>query len=947
MSTETLYQLLSAQEIKNKAEQLLKPKWVCCGTKADNSKQKEGLDYFMLAAEKFCEEKNYIEAIACYKNSIPLARKLKERVIEASISYHMAYIYLSYLRKFDESFICLQNSRLAYLNSQEYDEYIGNFLQIADRFSESIKNNPEELPNKKRHIIEEIYNFIFDDVLVSKFEHFNNSDNKNIIVKTFLTLQKYYISTEDFPLLIKRIDGLARLYNKSTNFHSEKVVLDGLRILTNFLIEYNNKKDFDKYNTQYKLITDTSECSKLEDEKFFEKVKGLIDSFLSNNKPNFLSTKKSLEYYFSNGILEKYNRLFFKLSDLNLKKVCKNLSNEFEKRSNKSNKSYKSSISNKSNKSKKSKTSYLIPNEKVSDYLANAILDDGQICETNENLLTNANEGGAGLRNTIGTRLNEYNEEDIMVDDYDENPIEDNIDDENLEDENIDEDESKNLHDDNLEGTFINNISLHSKHIEVSDNQPSQNLQSSQSLFRSGKGKKANAPIFSESLTENVERSKSTSPTNKDNKDKDNKDNSDLNKESNDLVKGAGGYTTQEETSRDPNAKSTTKSDIILIEKSDYQLQLTSPTKNQFQNLDGKTGSNNKTNPNDNTSNTLNPINPDSEIQNFHVQKPSIELKSSIHQANNSFLEVSFGPNHPSNQNNPNKNLLGLASRGHKLTQSYNSVSHLRNNNKMNINNDNNEISDNLNFFVNKKRFLNNADFEDSHDLEKDHDHEFVIESQNTPRSSRQDNEIEGNDANDNDNESISRRGQRNVKIKLRASNKNKQLLRTQDENNHSRVVTGESNENLPNHNKNSNRYVDIVRNSHDQDNHKDNNEDKEKEQMEKTKENVRKLIGGSRRNVSLDYKSGDSYKNIISLINTSTSNNINNQLNNNHNNTNNTNVNRTNNSRVKIMTSNKDNSFITASPNNSRLSKLSASAIYSVTDSVIMLDRRFAEDLV
>jgi len=409
MSTVSISPVISADELKEKANKILKPKWACCNTKIDNSKMREALDHLILAAEKYYDNKDYETSIKCYKKSLPLSRKLKDRLIEANINFQIAYILLADLVRFEESFEYLQNSRLAYLNAKAYKEYLYQFLLIVSKYNDSDNTDVEVCNN----FTQECYTFIFNDIIINQFQSFNDEKDKENINIIFLEMQRYYISKEKYSQLLIKVNELNNKIKNYKIFENEVVYLEGLIILINFLI---NNKESNKYlEEHYKK----SEAKPLEEE-LFENIKSLIEAFYNNDKLNFLTAKKSLEKDYKNGILDKVHLWYMDRNNTNTKTFRKKLSvifSEFDKESRKSsnNKTYNATKTN---------------------------LETGNIYDTQENLLT-TEQLNDGLKNKF-TNL----EEDAIVDDnileVDKSSKSDKLEDENL------NEESGNHMDDNL-----------------------------------------------------------------------------------------------------------------------------------------------------------------------------------------------------------------------------------------------------------------------------------------------------------------------------------------------------------------------------------------------------------------------------------------------------------------------------------------------------------------
>ena len=285
----SISQKLSSKELHAKADSLLKQKWKCCSmTKITDSQLKEAFDHYILASEKYQNESNYIQAIGCYKKALPITRKLKERGLEANINFQLAIILVNNLNECDEGFIYLQNFRLAYLNiginiDIDIKEYIGRLMVMIEKLKECSNTNLNNLQLCNKYI-EECYNFILNDAILNNFKLFTNKDQEQIPT-IFLEIQKYYISKEKYSHLLPKVDQISQKYKTNATseiYKKESVILDGLVILLNFIINSNNKNNTTETQNIALNVTETK------NEALFTNIRNLIHYILNNKKVEFL-----------------------------------------------------------------------------------------------------------------------------------------------------------------------------------------------------------------------------------------------------------------------------------------------------------------------------------------------------------------------------------------------------------------------------------------------------------------------------------------------------------------------------------------------------------------------------------------------------------------------------------------------------------------------------------
>ncbi len=327
MSTITISQAPSAKELKEKADELSRQKWACCKSNIDDSKLQEALELYVLAGEKYYDNSLYNESLECYHKAIPITRKLKNANLEATLNFQTAYILLCDLNNYDESFMYLQNSRLSFITTKVYQEYLLNMVFMGDKYFEKNNNHP---------YAENCYNFAFNDVIVSHFDEFKEKKDKEAIIHTFNSILTFYISRDNLPELLKKTIEFSKKYRKYDIYKKESVTLLGLIILLTFMVNNDNVSK-DSLLRQYKEADNFIKEKKIYDEKIIDEVKQAIEYYCKGQKNQFFSQVKHLELYFPNLLMEKFRLMFSK-------KIKDKIKNPIDIEMEKENMSFSSSV---------------------------------------------------------------------------------------------------------------------------------------------------------------------------------------------------------------------------------------------------------------------------------------------------------------------------------------------------------------------------------------------------------------------------------------------------------------------------------------------------------------------------------------------------------------------------------------------------------------------------
>jgi len=328
--TTKTHQLLtpqSAEELKLSADNLLNPKWKCCPNEA--KEQKDAMEKYMLAAEKFHDERAYEKAVECYNKAVPLARKLKKYNEEAISLSEIALMFITEINQYEDAFKYVQNSRLAFKSSKSYQEYLSKFLIISEKYF-SI-NDP--------HLYgESTLNMTFDDILDSFNGIIQKENDKDIVMRIVNKIEKNMVTNEKYAELIKKTDLISKKFLNNQMTKNEAINSQGLIILLSFYIEETSQKNgsISNISTNEKIDKKTKEFLeqkikygrefiqglKCSNDNIIEIIVILIDSYYALKKKKFSNTLNSLSHEYINGILERINFLFRekceKLKDKNL-----------------------------------------------------------------------------------------------------------------------------------------------------------------------------------------------------------------------------------------------------------------------------------------------------------------------------------------------------------------------------------------------------------------------------------------------------------------------------------------------------------------------------------------------------------------------------------------------------------------------------------------------------
>jgi len=435
--------LLSADSFKLSGDNLLKPNcWNCC---KDNTKEKkQALEFYILAGDKYYEDKLFLQAIDCYKKVIILARKLKYYNEEANCLIQIAFILLQNLNDYDESFYFVQNSRLAFINSRSFHVYFSKLINIVDLYLGS---------NDPRMFALDTLKLAFDDIV--KYMNSKNDISIEIIVKILQKLEKYLIRNEMYEELIIKCEQISKEFFKNTNTKFEALISQGLITLLFLVIKYNKLNNpLQEQNTidflQQKIqgldafLVESQPSS----DRISINIKALIDSFYENKKVKFINSKKNLESIYTNGILERINKLF---SDKYKNRTIKSKDQELSFSVRDSNNSLLNvntlsknfPISNDGSSPIRPSNEY----ERYDRYRQTAAEDDLNILETHDNLMSSGN-----IRQSKPGRQLHFGQNDIFESDEEFDELED----ENL-DEGQDEVEEDKFEEENLESSVKGN----------------------------------------------------------------------------------------------------------------------------------------------------------------------------------------------------------------------------------------------------------------------------------------------------------------------------------------------------------------------------------------------------------------------------------------------------------------------------------------------------------
>ena len=271
--------------------------------------------YLQTASDKFYSSEMKLEAIECYKQSIPIAQKLN--LIHQCANYHfqIAYIMLYDLNQFEESFNYLENARIGYINTSKYQELLSKLVFMAEKYYE----------NGYESYAEVCYTFIYDDIIKDNFLIFNNKDDKEGLLIAMASLEKFYIKTENYVDLLMKCKEIFLLYLNNSEFNEDVLLIKPMQGLILLLLLLIYKIKISHYifpiskqgnigpieNSSIYLITNNqSNESNEEYQNIILIIQKLVLAYNTRNKTTYNDTCDELAKIYSNGIADNLKAIY-------------------------------------------------------------------------------------------------------------------------------------------------------------------------------------------------------------------------------------------------------------------------------------------------------------------------------------------------------------------------------------------------------------------------------------------------------------------------------------------------------------------------------------------------------------------------------------------------------------------------------------------------------------
>ena len=311
MSLPNLFSL-TADEAKKQAEKRLKPKWLCLKCKNEAPDIKMAVNCFIIAGEKYINEKNYGAAITCFQKVFPLARNVSMHLQEANSYYKIGYIYLCNFNDHQKSYNYIQNARLSYINNNLFKDYMNNIINFIIKYLEF--SDPKDL--KTISYGEKCLFDLFEDTIknlevIINDKTFNSYDNINYLI---YTLEKHLISQEKYDNLITKLQELILNIDKYKEFKGKKILsYKGIIILIYFIKNCKENEEEEIKLILEPYFKDFREYMKengITNEKLLINIISLIECFYQLKKIRFYEIVKLMESEYTNGILDKIKNIF-------------------------------------------------------------------------------------------------------------------------------------------------------------------------------------------------------------------------------------------------------------------------------------------------------------------------------------------------------------------------------------------------------------------------------------------------------------------------------------------------------------------------------------------------------------------------------------------------------------------------------------------------------------
>jgi len=314
---------MSSSDAKYKADVLLKPKFVCCGSNVDKDKKKKALEYYIIAADKFFSEQKFLESFNCFNEANNLAKTLKNVLREGYTNVKLAIIYLCYYNKFELSYNHMINARACYIGKDEYIDYLGYTIHLTKLFKEREKENINNYPER---LLKLAFNDIvknFKDIILSKkiiltlSKEENEAITENFFLLTYQVKEEYenlLIASNDFIKTLEineaYIEEVLRYYE-----NKQKLVLTFLSSILLFIItQINLDNNFNDIKDKANMKIRNASILLGEDKNFkakIEIVKQLIISLNMENSNGFYVCLEKLDKEKLNKtIINELKRLF-------------------------------------------------------------------------------------------------------------------------------------------------------------------------------------------------------------------------------------------------------------------------------------------------------------------------------------------------------------------------------------------------------------------------------------------------------------------------------------------------------------------------------------------------------------------------------------------------------------------------------------------------------------